>query len=68
VGGGPSEPKNQRDMRYFRMMEAYWMVKALVAQAVSATKREIMNYSMQSIFWRVNLSYYVGLSMVLSFM
>jgi hypothetical protein len=29
-----------RDMRYFRMVEMYWLVKALVGQAISKTKRE----------------------------
>jgi hypothetical protein len=27
-------------MRYYRMMEAYWTVKALVGQALYKTKRE----------------------------
>jgi hypothetical protein len=35
-----SDPANPhtRDTRYFRMVEAYWIVKALVGQAINETR------------------------------
>jgi hypothetical protein len=48
----PANPQT-RDTRYFRMVEAYWMVKALVAQVVNETHvRRIQRSSKLFTFWR----------------